>query len=185
MEDALTQLLVILFAVVLLPLVPAVLLFKFLPSDASAEGPWKGLKIKVGGSFAGYFLMVVLLTGISRHYVAPPPTQDFYQISAILVPEDPSVRLDHHEFEFYPELEPQYAPTRDGAYRFRARVPVPVNARGEPIWLIDAWQISHPDIFPETIRLSAARPLEDSTGRHEKELVAEDVVLYLIGRDEE
>lgn len=65
MFGALTRLLVIIVAIVFLPLVPANLLFKLLPSDAKAEGPWKGVKIKVGGAFAGYFIMALLLTGIS------------------------------------------------------------------------------------------------------------------------
>src|SRR5262245_53642346 len=46
---------------VLLPLVPAYILFKTLPTDATVEGPWKGLKIKLGGGFGGYFLLVLLV----------------------------------------------------------------------------------------------------------------------------
>jgi hypothetical protein len=185
MDDAVTQLLVILLAIVLLPLVPAILLFKFLPSDASAQGPWKGLKIKVGGSFAGYFIMALLLTAISRHYVMPPLTETQFVISGVLVPDDPTARLDHNQFEFYPELAPRYDPIREGAYRFTASVPVHVNARGEPVWVLNSWQIAHPDIYPHTIRLSDLHPLEDSSGTHPKELFADEVVLYVVHGGEE
>jgi hypothetical protein len=41
-------------------------MFKWLPSDASASGPFGGLKWKLGGAFAGYFLIVL----ISMNYVS-------------------------------------------------------------------------------------------------------------------
>lgn len=46
--------------VLLLPLIPAFVLFRFLPSAANVEGPFKGLTIKLGGAFAGYFVTVLL-----------------------------------------------------------------------------------------------------------------------------
>src|SRR5262249_56563519 len=42
---------------------PAYILFKTLPTDATVEGPWKGLRIKLGGGFGGYFLLVLLVFG--------------------------------------------------------------------------------------------------------------------------
>lgn len=44
----------------LLPLIPAFLLFKFLPSTGNIEGPFKGMAIKFGGAFAGYFLLFLI-----------------------------------------------------------------------------------------------------------------------------
>lgn len=46
---------------VMLPLLPAYILFKTLPTDATVEGPWKGLRIKLSGGFGGYFLLVLLV----------------------------------------------------------------------------------------------------------------------------
>ncbi len=51
------------FVIVLCPLLPAFILFKFLPTEAKVEGPWQGLKIKLGGAFGGYFLLVLLVLG--------------------------------------------------------------------------------------------------------------------------
>lgn len=48
---------------ILLPILPAYLLFKTLPADAAVEGPWNGLKIKLGGAFGGYFLLVLIVFG--------------------------------------------------------------------------------------------------------------------------
>jgi hypothetical protein len=46
---------------ILLPIVPAYLLFKALGSTGDVSGPLMGLKIKLGGAFAGYFAVLVLL----------------------------------------------------------------------------------------------------------------------------
>jgi hypothetical protein len=54
--------LVVLSFLILLPIVPAYLLFKALPSNAQVNGPWQGLQIKLGGAFAGYcFVLIILL----------------------------------------------------------------------------------------------------------------------------
>jgi len=49
----------------LVPMAPAYLFFKILPSSAAAEGPFKGLQIKLGGAFAGYFVLVLLSLFVS------------------------------------------------------------------------------------------------------------------------
>ena len=54
----------ILAAVLLLPLIPAFLLYKFLPSRTSVGGPFKGLNIKLTGAFGGYFLLVITAIGV-------------------------------------------------------------------------------------------------------------------------
>ncbi len=48
------------FVWILTPVAPAYAMFKWLPSDASATGPFKGLKWKLGGAFAGYFMIVLI-----------------------------------------------------------------------------------------------------------------------------
>lgn len=52
---------------VLLPLVPAFILFKFLPSSGNAGGDAFGLTWKFGGAFAGYLIVFLLL----QHAVGP------------------------------------------------------------------------------------------------------------------
>jgi len=54
----------VLAAVLLLPLVPAFLLYKFLPSKTNVSGPFKGLNLKLTGAFGGYFLLVVTAIGV-------------------------------------------------------------------------------------------------------------------------
>ena len=54
----------VLAAVLLLPLIPAFLLYKFLPSRTSVTGPFKGLNLKLTGAFGGYFLLVLTAIGV-------------------------------------------------------------------------------------------------------------------------
>ncbi len=54
-------------AILLLPLAPAFVIYKFLPeSDTEVAGPYKKLNLKLKGAFAGYFLLV--LTGLGLQY---------------------------------------------------------------------------------------------------------------------
>ncbi len=54
----------LLAAILLLPLIPAFLLYKFLPSKTSVGGPFKGLNLKLTGAFSGYFLLVLIAIGL-------------------------------------------------------------------------------------------------------------------------
>ncbi len=53
-------------AIVLLPLIPAFLLYKFLPAETHVRGPFKGFSVQLTGSFAGYFLIALGTGGFVR-----------------------------------------------------------------------------------------------------------------------
>lgn len=57
------DLLVYLLAILLLPLIPAFILYKTLPAETNVKGPFKGLTINLSGAFAGYFLLVLIALG--------------------------------------------------------------------------------------------------------------------------
>ena len=44
----------------LVPMVPAMAMFKWFPGDASASGPFMGLKWKLSGAVVGYFLILLI-----------------------------------------------------------------------------------------------------------------------------
>ncbi|HEV7334100.1 MAG TPA: hypothetical protein VGN63_23915 [Flavisolibacter sp.] len=57
----------VLSAILLLPVIPAYIIYKFLPaSDTDVSGPYKGLSLKLKGAFAGYFLLVIV--GLALQY---------------------------------------------------------------------------------------------------------------------
>ena len=54
-------------AILLIPIIPAFILYKFLPvSETDVSGPYSGLSLKLKGAFAGYFLLV--LVGLALQY---------------------------------------------------------------------------------------------------------------------
>jgi hypothetical protein len=67
------QTIIYLCALLLVPLLPAYLLFKFLPSKAVAKGPFKGLRIDLSGAFAGYFVLVLLAYSFMYNVKPNPP----------------------------------------------------------------------------------------------------------------
>lgn len=73
--------------IVLLPVIPAYLLFRLLPSTGNVEGKLQGLEIKLGGAFAGYFALVflVLHTESTWDPPPPPPTATVWHLSAQVV----------------------------------------------------------------------------------------------------
>ena len=61
--------------ILLLPLIPAFLLYKFLPSKTNVSGPFKGLNIKLTGAFGGYFLLVLTSLGNFFSYLKKSTTK--------------------------------------------------------------------------------------------------------------
>jgi hypothetical protein len=70
----------ILASILLLPMLPAYILFKTLPSSsATVSGPLQGLQLKLGGAFGGYFA-VALLAVYAHSIWSPPPPPPAYQV---------------------------------------------------------------------------------------------------------
>ncbi len=67
--------------VVLLPIIPAFILYKALPSRSRVSGPFKGLTIQLSGAFAGYFLVVLVMLGFVYTQLKPIGAQ--YEIWTI------------------------------------------------------------------------------------------------------
>ena len=63
------------FVAVLVPMIPAFILYKYLPSQAGVEGTYLyGLKINLAGAFAGYFVIMLSVFGwFQMHPVQTPP----------------------------------------------------------------------------------------------------------------
>lgn len=75
---------------VLVPIVPAYLLFRILPSTGNVQGTFKGMEIKLGGAFAGYFVLVCLIIAELpkiKEVVNPSPTQ-VWEVEGQLVDEN-------------------------------------------------------------------------------------------------
>lgn len=101
--------------VVLVPLVPAYLLFKALPASAEVSGPLQGLNIKLGGAFAGYFALVVLV--LSTHSIWNPPLPyQVWEVNGKVVDEHghPWPGLNMTNFELTPD---SFRASPDGGFK--------------------------------------------------------------------
>jgi hypothetical protein len=86
--------LVYIAATLLLPFGPAYLLYRTLPAETSVEGPFKGLKIKLSGAFAGYFLLVLLVFSFVYSRLRPVHNYEVYKVKGLigLDPRNKSLR---------------------------------------------------------------------------------------------
>lgn len=113
--------LVLLSFLVLLPMVPAYVLFKVLRSSAKVSGPLGSFNVALGGAFGGYFALTVFIATFYAHSLkaTAEPTVEEWKVTG--------------SFEFEPGEEPDLAQiycrlapslTVDPGNRFEWRIPV-------------------------------------------------------------
>ncbi len=112
------QLLPLLYILVslLAPVLPAFVIYKLLPkSRTRVEGPFKGLQLKLGGAFGGYFLLVFMSLIFLRSWQAPPDNS--YQVWKIQgrLKLEPASSLDRGKVRFSIE-PPDVSLTPDGRF---------------------------------------------------------------------
>jgi hypothetical protein len=126
-----SQLIVFEIISVLLPLVPAFILFWYLPdqtANVSGGGLFKGLEVKFGGAFAGYLVVFLLL------WQAKPKDLHHYDTWTVRG----AVQMHHAKDEIPPNerevtgrvIPPTFEVENDGSFAFRIQVPDGEN--GEP-----------------------------------------------------
>ena len=131
--------------VVLVPLIPAFLLYKFLPHGRTeVGGPFKGLDIKLSGAFAGYFLVVLIVTSlvvfliktkpVAPCPVCPTPPATQYEVYTVtgkvdLEGDSKSPKIDSAQLTFS-ILPPERTVKPDGS--FSLQIPVRPGQSGEP-----------------------------------------------------
>ncbi len=130
--------------VVLVPVIPAFLLYRFLPPGRTeVGGPFKGLDIKLSGAFAGYFLVVLIMTSLLVFLIkikptapcpvcpTPPATQ--YEVYTVKGKVDLEHSPDSEKID-YKQLTLSLAPPErtvnlDGTFSFE--IPVKPGQSGE------------------------------------------------------
>jgi hypothetical protein len=132
-------------AVVLVPLIPAFLLYKYLPPGRTdVGGPFKGLDIKLSGAFAGYFLVVLIVTSLLVFLIktkpsptcppCPQPPAHQYEVYTVtgkvnLSSDTGSPKLDYKLINL--SLVPSERTVRpDGTFSFE--IPVRPGQKGQP-----------------------------------------------------
>lgn len=153
--------LIIFFAVVLVPLAPAWILYRHLPSKAAVGGPFQGLSLKLGGAVAGYFLIALFGASVLIHYVSPKQADpkrsvtlrgttvlegihsedelDARLLNILLRPTDvnkESIELEHGT-----------------VISWSVRVPAPADEDGVPHFLYKEIVLEYPRYFSEVVSI--------------------------------
>ena len=80
----------ILTVIVLLPLVPAFLLFKLLPSRAVVKGPLQGLNVALSGAFGGYVALTVFIAAFYAQTLKPQTYRTWHVHGKLELPAEAS-----------------------------------------------------------------------------------------------
>ena len=135
----------------LIPIVPAFVLYKTLPSTAVVSGPFKGLTMQLSGAFGGYFLLTLIAFG----YLAaqPKPTTDeLWEVRGkIVVPNGQPIDMDQLKVRLVPT---SFDLIGDG--KFIVRVPAKRDASGKARFPTLVFE--DPDHDTTSIDLNAENP---------------------------
>ena len=142
-----TENIIYLLIVILIPVIPAYLLFKKLKSSAEAAGPVSPIKeftVKFGGAFAGYFPVFLLLYFKLPNKFAqqPDPVKDLWEVTGHVTDATTKKAIETSEADLLVILEPSsivssgtftlylLSPTFHGKQRLDYRLQVEDNKGG-------------------------------------------------------
>ena len=135
--------------IALLPLVPAVILFKYLPSStASVSGPLAGLGVKFGGAFGGYFIVFLFLWhGLD----IDQPHYRTWTVTGKVASSRPGAEFHPNDIAWRVR-PPDIMVNTDGTFRFQVSVLEKPN--GEP--MLPTLLVDLPGFASQTLHLNEA-----------------------------
>ena len=136
-------------AVILLPIVPACILYKLFPAKTIVKGPFKGLNINLTGAFGGYFLVLLIAVGFIQ-IEGPSQTYDIWKVEGTIKFGDDSGSMQNLKFL----LEPSTITTEpNGTFKMNIMT-VPDYSNGKELpWLL----LDHNGYRTETVKLEQYR----------------------------
>jgi hypothetical protein len=96
--------LVYLLVIILVPIIPGFIFFKWLESSGSVGGKWQGWTIKVGGAFSGYFAIFLLLLYILHPKITPPEYHPLWSLVGE-ISDDPKITDPERQIHFISSAE--------------------------------------------------------------------------------
>lgn len=149
---------VILSVLALLPLVPAMLLFKFLPGgNTEVEGPLAGLRVKLGGAFGGYVALTAFLATFYATSLKPAssPLETWTVVGAVQPTQSPI------KCKLVPPLE------IDDGNTFEWHIPVPKGtALPKVAFAADGYEGDTLHLAPEPRPFNDRYPVEVDAAKH-------------------
>jgi len=115
----------------LVPIVPAFILFGALPSRAAVKGPFKGWRTDFGGAFAGYIFILVFVTYTFGPAMRERPYREWTLKGSIAFsPEDASAKAS--SITCY--IRPPQLQVDEGSNTFTFDIPVRDGDKNEPLF---------------------------------------------------
>jgi hypothetical protein len=78
----------------ILPLIPAFIIFKLLPSTTIVRGPFKGLNIDLSGAFASYFLLFIISMPIMKKLINKEDLYEVWNVKGKVIDGQTSLPID-------------------------------------------------------------------------------------------
>jgi hypothetical protein len=126
-------------AVLIIPAIPALLIYLLLPSDSKVGGPFRGLNIRLTGAFSGYFLLVLIASSITVYYfreqkaiIGQQPKLQEWWVQTVLKIDDleqPPMKTDFRVILVPTEFD--ITPAGKNQVILYAKVPVGIDTREE------------------------------------------------------
>ncbi len=168
----------VLAAVILIPLAPAFILYKLLPSKASVKGPFKGLDLNLQGAFGGYFVLVLVAFGVMET-VRPDadafPRYEEYDLSGTVVLDNPDVQdLDPRLVRMFlhPRVERVEGPFGPNRFEWATRLPLKRERDDTLVFLYETVVMEYPGFFTEQLEIRSGEVQE-----RERKITFDDVAL--------
>ena len=158
----------------LIPLVPAILLYKILPGgDAHVAGTLQGMTIKLSGAFAGYFALVMLGYFRIPAPAAPPlSTYQLWSVSGAVTGADPNTTAYERDLQL--RVNPF------GIRNYDGRFTVEVLRKEEDVqvgrWVFPTLNVECPGYYPKSINLNDPGKVEHDE-KHREIRIRNDLVL--------
>lgn len=150
--------LIILAGVLLIPLVPAFVLYWMLPSKASVTGPLKGLNINLQGAFAGYFALFLVAAGLVQVWKPSGLDYELYQLSGMInLDVGPNETLDPRKVRIFlvPRSDSVEGPLGENQFRWSMKLPSGRKPDGGVSWPYDELFIEYPGLLTERVDISS------------------------------
>lgn len=118
--------------VVLLPIIPSYILYKFIPSKDSGQvdGTYKGLNIKFKGAFAGYFIVALMLSGSIVGLKKTAPKYELWTVEGRLDINAGNKPVNPHLVSFY--FAPPHNRVLDNGTFELPDIPLPIDRSETP-----------------------------------------------------
>jgi hypothetical protein len=155
--------LIILAGVLLIPLVPAFVLYWMLPAEASVVGPLKGLNVNLQGAFAGYFALFLVAAGLVQVWKPAdsgrPDYQEYLLLGTVELNGTGAEQLDARKLRIFlhPRSDRVEGPIGRNVFEWAMRLPVRRAENGSIAWPYEQLVVEYPDYYTGQVNMGSGK----------------------------